>query len=58
MKKVHRTGCNCSICESKHYNAIAFKSGYVCENCLDFVKSYDSDNKTDVKTELHPPAKL
>ena len=36
-KKEHATDCTCSICGLK-YKGFSFKSGYVCESCLDFIK--------------------
>ncbi|MEI3504452.1 MAG: hypothetical protein ACLS8Q_10830 [Anaerovoracaceae bacterium] len=29
----------CSLCGSTCYEAFAFKGGYVCENCLQYLKS-------------------
>lgn len=40
-KKEHAPDCTCSIC-GKDYKGISFKSGYVCESCLEYIKdSYD-----------------
>lgn len=29
----------CSICGGSYYNAFAFKGGYVCEDCLQYLKA-------------------
>ncbi len=43
IKKEHGTNCSCSICGHK-YKGISFKSGYICETCLEYIKeSYISD---------------
>ena len=34
MKRIHR----CSLC-GNIFNNIVFKGGYVCEDCIDFIKS-------------------
>lgn len=36
-KKEHAPGCTCSIC-GMNYKGFTFKSGYVCESCLDYIK--------------------
>lgn len=33
----HAPDCNCSLC-GKRYHNIAFKSGYVCEECVGYIK--------------------
>lgn len=33
----HHSGCQCSLCGSQ-YRSIAFKGGYVCETCMDYIK--------------------
>lgn len=30
--------CKCSLCGCIHYNTISFKNGYVCEQCLEFIR--------------------
>ena len=49
-KKEHAPGCTCSIC-GQSYKGIAFKSGYVCESCFDYIRNSchseeDSDKQT------------
>lgn len=29
----------CSLCGGSYYNTFAFKGGYVCEDCLKYLKS-------------------
>lgn len=46
-KKEHAPGCTCSIC-GLNYKGFSFKSGYICESCLEYIKdscdpAYDSD---------------
>ena len=36
-KKEHAPGCTCSIC-GHNYKGISFKSGYICETCLEYIK--------------------
>lgn len=36
-KKEHAPGCTCSIC-GLDYKGISFKSGYICEACLEYIK--------------------
>ena len=33
----HHSGCQCSLCGGQ-YRRIAFKGGYVCESCMDYIK--------------------
>ena len=35
---------NCSLCGNIYHNTV-FKGGYVCEDCLSFIKSIDADSK-------------
>ncbi|MGN0734026.1 MAG: hypothetical protein ACI4LC_07625 [Emergencia sp.] len=59
MKRVHDSSCTCSICESGHYEAIAFKAGYVCESCLEYVRSHQTHQKGDeIKAEDRPADRL
>lgn len=46
-KKEHAPGCTCSIC-GNNYQTFSFKSGYICESCLDYIKdSYKTDTPSD-----------
>lgn len=36
-KKEHASDCTCSICGLK-YKGFSFKSGYVCESCLGYIR--------------------
>lgn len=46
-KKEHAPGCTCSIC-GLDYKGFSFKSGYVCESCLDYIKnSYNQVGDSD-----------
>ncbi|MDO5491306.1 MAG: hypothetical protein Q4F96_02765 [Bacillota bacterium] len=36
----------CSICGCHYRQAIAFKSGYVCENCLEYLREKKSSRRT------------
>lgn len=46
-KKEHVPGCTCSIC-GLNYKGFTFKSGYICESCLDYIKdSYNQDTDSD-----------
>ncbi len=51
LKKEHTPDCTCSIC-GLNYKGFSFKSGYICESCLDYIKdSYNpsgDSNKTDI----------
>ncbi len=33
----HSSNCPCSLCGNRYHN-IAFKGGYVCETCVDYIK--------------------
>lgn len=49
-KKEHAPGCTCSIC-GLNYKGFSFKSGYICESCLEYIKdSYDPDTGSDKHT--------
>lgn len=41
--KEHTPDCACSICGSK-YKSFSFKSGYVCESCMDYIKNISREN--------------
>ena len=56
MKRVHASSCTCSICENSRYEVIAFKAGYVCENCLEYVRSHQKGDE--IKSEDRPADKL
>ncbi|MDD7719436.1 MAG: hypothetical protein PUJ11_08070 [Eubacteriaceae bacterium] len=61
MNQSHDINCNCTICENKCYKTIAFKSGYVCENCLQYIRSQpdQSDKSEDNEVvEISPTDKL
>lgn len=46
FEKEHAPGCTCSIC-GLNYKGFSFKSGYICESCLDYIKdSYTPENAT------------
>lgn len=51
-KSDHAPDCSCSLCGRK-YKSFSFKSGYVCESCISYIKdSYvDICRGTDVCTE-------
>ena len=34
----HSKNCKCSLCGCVKYDTFTFKKGYVCENCLEFLK--------------------
>ncbi len=35
-----RNICNCSLCGNESH-VVAFHKGYVCEGCIDYIKSGD-----------------
>lgn len=46
-QKEHAPDCTCSLCGNL-YKTFAFKSGYVCESCLTYIKTdftYNEDKK-------------
>jgi len=48
-KKEHAPDCTCSLCGQK-YKGFSFKSGYVCESCIEYIKdSYTDKEETDTK---------
>ncbi len=34
----HHPNCRCSLCGCAYYDMFSFKKGFVCENCLEFLK--------------------
>lgn len=48
IKKEHAPGCTCSIC-GLNYKGYAFKSGYICETCLEYIKNSYSHNEAGAK---------
>ncbi len=49
VKKEHAPDCTCSIC-GLSYKGFSFKSGYVCESCLNYIKySYPPERDTAVQ---------
>jgi len=42
-KKEHTPGCACSICGS-NYKSFSFKSGYICESCIGYIKDISYEN--------------
>lgn len=48
IKKEHVPDCTCSLCGQK-YKSFSFKSGYICESCIGYIKdSYTDEEKTDM----------
>lgn len=43
MKKQTNHHRECSLCGNSHYEAFAFKTGQVCEDCLRVLKSLPPD---------------
>ncbi len=33
----HHSDCSCTLCGNRYHN-IAFKGGYVCETCVDYIR--------------------
>lgn len=44
MEKNIKEDILCTLCGS-NYNNIAFKAGYICENCISIFKDLSSDDK-------------
>ena len=38
MIKNHHPNCRCSLCGSAKYDTFTFRRGYVCEQCLEYLK--------------------
>lgn len=41
--KEHTTRCVCSICGS-NYKSFSFKSGYICESCIEYIKDISCES--------------
>jgi hypothetical protein len=50
-KKEHAPGCTCSIC-GQNYKGISFKSGYICESCLNYIKDIAKTNDNSDKSGI------
>ena len=41
----HHANCRCSLCNRVRYDTFSFRSGYVCEECLEFLKNEFSEDQ-------------